>query len=102
MHLLKIHDRISYQIKKGHRKGVEVKTMRIFKTIIGNDIRYVCAPKSTKVLAEYEIISDVTKQVKINPYRVLEELYKTDLSEPVKELIFALLEEHRQRIFGEV
>ena len=24
MHLLKIHDRISYQIKKGHRKGVEV------------------------------------------------------------------------------
>ena len=76
--------------------------MRIFKTVIGNDIRYVCAPKSTKVSAEYEIISDVTKHVKINPYHVLDELDKTDLPEPVKELICALLEEHEQRIFGEV
>ena len=72
--------------------------MRIFKTIIGNDIRYVCAPKSTKVSAEYEIISDVTKQVKINPYHVLDELDKTDLPEPVKELICALLNEHNKRI----
>ena len=76
--------------------------MRIFKTVIGNDIRYVCAPKSTKVSSEYEIIADVTKQVKINPYHVLDELDKTDLPEPVKELICALLEEHKQRIFGEV
>lgn len=76
--------------------------MRIFKTIIGNDIRYVCAPKSTKVSAEYEIISDVTKHIKINPYHVLDELDKTDLPEPVKELICTLLEEHKQRIFGEV
>ena len=28
MHLLKIHGRIRYQIKKGHRKGVEVKKMK--------------------------------------------------------------------------
>ena len=76
--------------------------MRIFKTVIGNDIRYVCAPKSTKVSSEYEIISDVTKQVKINPYHVLDELDKTDLPEPVKKLICALLEEHKRRIFGEV
>ena len=76
--------------------------MRIFKTVIGSEIRYVCAPKSTKVSAEYEIISDVTKQVEINPYHVLDELDKTDLPEPIKELICALLEEHRQRIFGEV
>ena len=27
MHLLKIHGRIRYQIKKGHRKGVEVNGM---------------------------------------------------------------------------
>ena len=27
MHLLKIHGRIRYQIKKGHRKGGEVKKM---------------------------------------------------------------------------
>ena len=76
--------------------------MRIFKTIIGNDIRYVCAPKRTKVSAEYEIISDVTKQIKINPYHVLDELDKTDLSEPVKELICALLDEHNKRIRKEV
>ena len=76
--------------------------MRIFKTIIGNDIRYVCAPKRTKVSNEYEIVADVTKQVKINPYHVLDELDKTDLPESVKELICALLEEHEQRIFGEV
>lgn len=75
--------------------------MRIFKTVIGNDIRYVCAPKSTKVSAEYEIIADITKQVKINPYYTLDELDKTDLSEPVKELICSLLEEHIKRIFGE-
>ena len=76
--------------------------MRIFKTIIGTDIRYVCAPKRTKVSAEYEIVADVTKQVKVDPYYTLDELDKTDLSEPVKELICALLEEHKQRIFGEV
>lgn len=76
--------------------------MRIFKTIIGNDIRYVCAPKRTKVSSEYEIVADVTKQVKVDPYYTLDELDKTDLSEPVKELICALLEEHKQRIFGEV
>lgn len=76
--------------------------MRIFKTIIGNDIRYVCAPKSTKVSAEYEIIADVTKKVHIDPYYTLDELDKTDLPEPVKELICALLKEHKQRIFGEV
>lgn len=75
--------------------------MRIFKTIIGNDIRYVCAPKRTKVSNEYEIVADVTKQIKINPYNVLDELDKTDLSEPVKELICALLEEHKRRIFEE-
>lgn len=75
--------------------------MRIFKTVIGSDIRYVCAPKRTKVSAEYEIIADVTKQVKINPYYTLDELDKTDLSEPVKELICTLLEEHKKRIFGE-
>ena len=102
MHLLKIHGRIRHQIKKGHCKGVEVFTMRIFKTIIGNDIRYVCAPKSTKVSAEYEIISDVTKQIKINPYHVLDELDKTNLSEPVKEHICALLNEHNKRIRKEV
>ena len=28
MHLLKIHGRIRHQIKKGHRKGVEVKKMK--------------------------------------------------------------------------
>lgn len=76
--------------------------MRIFKTIIGTDIRYVCAPKRTKVSAEYEIVADITKQIIVNPYHVLDELDKTDLSEPVKELICALLEEHKQRIFGEV
>ena len=76
--------------------------MRIFKTAIGSDIRYVCAPKSTKVSTEYEIISDVTKRVKINPYHVLDELDKTDLSEPVKELICALLDEHNKRIRKEV
>lgn len=76
--------------------------MRIFKTIIGNDIRYVCAPKRTKVSAEYEIVADVTKQVRVDPYYTLDELDKTDLPEPVKELICALLEEHKQRIFGEV
>ena len=76
--------------------------MRIFKTIIGSEIRYVCAPKSTKVSAEYEIISDVTKQVKINPYHVLDELDKTDLAEPGKELICALLNEHNKRIRKEV
>ena len=76
--------------------------MRIFKTIIGNDIRYVCAPKRTKVSTEYEIVADITKQVRVNPYYTLEELDKTDLPEPVKELICALLEEHKQRIFGEV
>ena len=75
--------------------------MRIFKTIIGDDIRYVCAPKRTKVSAEYEIVADVTKQVKINSYHVLDELDKTDLPEPVKELICALLEEHKRRIFEE-
>ena len=75
--------------------------MRIFKTIIGNDIRYVCAPKSTKVSAEYEIIADVTKKVHIDPYYTLDELDKTDLPEPLKELICTLLEEHKQRIFGE-
>ena len=31
MHLLKNHDRIRYQIKKGHRKGVEVKKMKTFR-----------------------------------------------------------------------
>lgn len=76
--------------------------MRIFKTIIGIDIRYVCAPKRTKVSPEYEIVADVTKQVRVDPYYTLNELDKTDLSEPVKELICALLEEHKQRIFGEV
>lgn len=76
--------------------------MRIFKTIIGTDIRYVCAPKRTKVSAEYEIVADVTKQVRVDPYYTLDELDKTGLSEPVKELICALLEEHKQRIFGEV
>lgn len=75
--------------------------MRIFKTVIGNDIRYVCAPKRTKVSMEYEIIADITKQVKINPYYTLNELDKTDLLEPVKELICALLEEHKKRIFEE-
>ena len=72
--------------------------MRIFKTVIGSEIRYVCAPKSTKVSAEYEIIADVTKQTIVNPYHVLDELDNTDLSEPVKELICALLEEHNKRI----
>ena len=72
--------------------------MRIFKTIIGNDIRYVCAPKRTKVSSEYEIVADVTKQVIVNPYNALDELDKTDLSEPVKELICALLDEHNKRI----
>ena len=72
--------------------------MRIFKTIIGSEIRYVCAPKSTKVAAEYEIIADVTKKVHIDPYYTLDELDKTDLSEPVKELICALLNEHNKRI----
>lgn len=76
--------------------------MRIFKTVIGNDIRYVCAPKRTKVSAEYEIIADVTKQVIVNPYHVLDELDKTDLSEPLKELICALLYEHNKRIIKEV
>ena len=76
--------------------------MRIFKTVIGSEIRYVCAPKRTKVSNEYEIVADVTKQVKINPYYVLDELDKTDLPEPLKELIRALLEEHNRRIFGEV
>ena len=76
--------------------------MRIFKTIIGNDIRYVCAPKRTKVSTEYEIVADVTKQIRVDPYYTLDELDKTDLPEPVKELICALLEEHKQRIFGEV
>jgi len=76
--------------------------MRIFKTVIENDIRYVCAPKRTKVSREYEIIADVTKKVRVNPYYTLNELDKTDLTEPVKELICALLEEHKQRIFGEV
>ena len=76
--------------------------MRIYKAIIGSDIRYVCAPKSTKVSAEYEIVADVTKQIKINPYHVLDELDKTDLSEPVKELICALLDEHNKRIRKEV
>ena len=76
--------------------------MRIFKTVIGSEIRYVCAPKSTKVSFEYEIIADVTKQVNINPYHVLDELDKTDLSEPVKELICALLDEHNKRIRKEV
>lgn len=74
--------------------------MRIFKTVIDSDIRYVCAPKRTKVSAEYEIIADVTKRVRVNPYYTLDELDKTDLTEPVKELICALLEEHKQRIFG--
>nr|DAM81472.1 MAG TPA: hypothetical protein [Caudoviricetes sp.] len=76
--------------------------MRIFKTVIGNDIRYVCAPKRTKVSHEYEIIADVTKRVRVDPYYTLNELDKTDLTEPVKELICALLEEHKQRIFEEV
>ena len=76
--------------------------MRIFKTIIGNDIRYVCAPKRTKVSTECEIVADVTKQIRVDPYYTLDELDKTDLSEPIKELICALLEEHKQRIFGEV
>ena len=88
--------------KKGAPQRCRGKSMRIFKTIIGNDIRYVCAPKSTKVSAEYEIISDVTKQIKINPYHVLDELDKTDLPEPVKELICALLDEHNKRIRKEV
>ena len=76
--------------------------MRIFKTVIGSDVRYVCAPKSTKVSAEYEIISDVTKQVIVNPYNALNELNKTELSEPAKELICALLDEHNKRIIKEV
>ena len=76
--------------------------MRIFKTIIGNDIRYVCASKRTKVSTEYEIVADITKQVRVDPYYTLEELDKTNLPEPVKELICALLEDHKQRIFGEV
>ena len=76
--------------------------MRIFKPVIGSEIRSVCAPKSTNVSAEYELISDVTKQTKINPYHVLDELDKTDLSEPVKELICALLDEHNKRIRKEV
>ena len=76
--------------------------MRIYKTIIGSDIRYVCAPKRTKVSAEYEIVADVTKQVIVNPYHVLDELDKTDLPEPVKELICALLNEHNKRIRKEV
>lgn len=76
--------------------------MRVFKTIIGTDIRYVCAPKRTKVSTEYEIVADVTKQIKINPYHVLGELDKTDLSEPVKELLCALLDEHNKRIRKEV
>ena len=75
--------------------------MRIFKTVIGNDIRYVCAPKRTKVSAEYKVIEDVTKKIIINPYYVLNELGTTDLSEPVKELICALLEEHNRRAFRE-
>ena len=72
--------------------------MRIFKTVIGSEIRYVCAPKSTKVSAEYEIIADVRKQTVVNPYHVLDVLDKTDLPEPVKELICALLDEHNKRI----
>ena len=76
--------------------------MRIFKTIIGNDIRYVCAPKRTKVSAEYEMRADVTKKVHIDPYYTLDELGKTDLPEPVKELICALLNEHNKRIRKEV
>lgn len=77
-------------------------SMRIFKTIIGNDIRYVCAPKRTKVSAEYEIVADVTKKIHIDPYYILNELDKTDLSEPVKELICTLLDEHNKRIRKEV
>lgn len=76
--------------------------MRIFKTVIDSDIRYVCAPKRTKVSHEYEVIADVTKRVRVDPYYTLAELDKTDLSEPVKELICALLEDHKRRIFGEV
>ena len=76
--------------------------MRIFKTVIGSEIRYVCAPKSTKVSDKYEIIADVTKKVHIDPYYTLDELDKTDLSEPVKELICALLDEHNKRIRKEV
>ena len=76
--------------------------MRIFKTVHGSDIRYVCAPKSTKVSAEYEIIADVTKKVHIDTYYTLGELNKTDLSEPVKELICTLLDEHNKRIRKEV
>lgn len=76
--------------------------MRIFKTIIGNDIKYVCAPKSTKVPSEYEIVADVTKQVIVNPYNVLKELDTTNLPEPVKELICALLDEHISRIIKEM
>lgn len=71
--------------------------MRIFKTVIGNDIRYVCAPKRTKVSAEYEIVADVTKKVHTDPYYTLNEL-----AEPVKELICALLDEHNKRIKKEV
>lgn len=72
--------------------------MRIFKIVIGNDIRYVCAPKRTKVSAEYEIVTDVTKKVHADPHYTLDELDKTELSEPVKELICALLDEHNKRI----
>lgn len=75
--------------------------MRIFKTVSDSDIVYVCAPKRTKVAAEYEIIADVTKRIRVDPYYTLGELDKTDLSEPVKELVCALLEEHKRRIFGE-
>lgn len=76
--------------------------MRIFQIIIGNDIRYVCAPKRTKVTAEYEILVDVTKKVHVDPYYTLDELDKTELSEPVKELICALLNEHNRRVRKEV
>ena len=33
LHLLKIHGRIRHQIKKGHRKGVEVKLCEFLKQL---------------------------------------------------------------------
>ena len=39
LHLLKFRDRIRYQIKKGHRKGVEVSKMKIIWKVTGRNLK---------------------------------------------------------------